>query len=263
MKKYLSCKGQSLVEFALILAFIASVCYYANSGGLFTATKGLIPPTAHALADISRYADYDVTNSIQNIIAIQKRFMKGNTTNKADYRRGMVRSEWLSEEDSSEQYIKELYDETGARKWTYLNGQTNNYRNTVEGNGLYRGDIGLYWTTHLVSMDDLTINSKVEKDNYSLEHILQYFYCESNKRYYVILNRVWVNQGDVASKVGLAGLHKEWNKPTGYIVGSSNGYATLAEAKEIFEGVRKTNEGRVVFSSLSELLEEGILTLAS
>ena len=69
---------------------------------------------------------------------------------------------------------------------------------------------------------------------------------------------MWLNQGDVANHIALAGFHQQYFKPAGYFVakrdengeiiaGGTEGFSTLADAKELFEEVRRNNDYTVVF----------------
>jgi hypothetical protein len=249
---YLFEKGQAIVEYAIILAFVAAIGLYANDSGITTAVYNAIEPTEQELMRIDHRRDYDVTASILDIISIQshRQYHEGNTNDKRDVIRGMIRSGWVDDnEDSQIEKIKELKNEVGATQWSYLNGMGKNYRETENGNGIYRGDVGLYWVTEELSMDMFTINSFVQKKNYSLELVLQYFYSEKTHKYYVIKSYVWVNQLDVENRIALGGLHKHWDKPQGIVMGNQDGYDTLKEAVEVYEALREENDGSIVFTS--------------
>ena len=244
-------KGQSIVEYTLILAFVAVLGISANNDGIINSIYNTIEPTEQELMRIDHRRDYDVSESILDIISIQshRQYHEGNSNDKRDVIRGMIRSGWVDDnEDAEIEKIKELKTEVGATQWSYLNGMGNNYRNTENGNGIYRGDVGLYWVTEELSMDMFTVNSTVQKKNYSLELVLQYFYSEQTHRYYVIKSYVWVNQKDVANRIALGGLHKHWDKPTGIIMGNQNGYSTLKEAVDLYELLKEENDDSIVFT---------------
>lgn len=205
-----------------------------------------------------------------------------NAANKVNWERGMVRSGWVEaeghEDDAQIKEIKDLADEVGATQWSFLTGAGQNYskwnlyqkeyvkkngtpdllyavNNPVqdaEDAGMYLGDKGLYWTVQNLEEKLLTKHSSDEKKNYSDELVLQYFYSSYTNKYYVIKSRVWMSQGDVANHIALAGFHQQYYKPAGYfvakknevgdVIGGSEGFATLAEAKELFEEVRRSNK---------------------
>ena len=167
-----------------------------------------------------------------------------------NYKRGVIRSGWVDkfEEDANRTEIKNLRDEIGASQWSYLNGIGNAYKDKPSSSGYYRGDVGLYWTTDTLKISMLTSQSTAESSNYSKELVLQYFYSTITGKYYVIKNYAWVNQGDVGNHIALSGFHQQYNKPAGYFVeGCVDGFDTLADAKELFEKIRKENGYSVVF----------------
>ena len=249
MKKYLSNnKGQDFVELAIILAFVVFVGMIAK-GELMEAAGALFTPTKVVLAEIDHHRTYGVEAAIEQIESIQQNnahYYEGNSYNKMDWRRGMIRSGWVDkyEDDAKLSEIKNLYDEVGASQWSYLNGLGNNYKQTRKNNpaesaGMYVGDKGLYWTNQDLTQFPLTTNSTSEMHNYALELVLQYFYSSYTKRYYVIKSHVWINQGDTTNGIALAALHQIYNKPAGYFVeGCVDGFATLEEAKILFEKTR-------------------------
>ena len=69
MKKYLSCKGQSLVEFALLLAFVACV-FAVPKSGLLDAIGSVFDPAAKVLGAIDHYRTFDVVPGMNEVLAI-------------------------------------------------------------------------------------------------------------------------------------------------------------------------------------------------
>ena len=261
MKKYLcNNKGQDFVEFAIILAFAVFVGILAKDE-LMTAAGALLEPTKVVLAEIDHHRTYGVEaafGQIESIMQNNAHYYEGNSYNKMDWRRGMIRSGWVDkfEDDASLSEIKNLYDEVGASQWSYLHGLGNNYKQSRYNNpnkdaGMYVGDKGLYWTNQDLTQFPFTTNSTSEKHNYALELVLQYFYSSYTKRYYVIKSHVWINQGDTTNGIALAALHQIYNKPAGYFVeGCVEGFATLEEAKLLFEKTR-LNHTYVYSNSIS------------
>lgn len=256
-------KGQGITEFALVLAFATFIGLLARGGGLLEAATAVLEPAAKILAGVDHHRSYDVTYAIQDIKSFQEgghygtaNNNTGNTANGIHYKRGMIRSGWVdkNETDSQRQEIKKLYDELGASQWSFLNGLGQNYRNTTlndttQSAGMYIGDVGLYWTVEDLSNYPITASGTQEAKNYSKQLILQYFYSDKTNKYYVIKNYVWVNQKDVANHIALGGLHQQYYKPAGYLVeGCTEGFDTFAEAKELFERVRRNNGYSVVFT---------------
>lgn len=258
-------KGQGIVEFAMVLAFVAAIGLFARDGGLQDAIVQLFEPAAKILRAVDHHSTYDVAESVEKIKSIQKNgnYSYNNTSNGIHYNRGMIRSGWVdktagtAKDDTQITEIKNLYDELGATQWSYLNGLGNNYKSTPSNKGLYTGDVGIYWTVEVLSQHTITANGIKEKENYSKELVLQYFYSSVTKKYYVIKSYVWINQGDVDNRIALGGLHQHWEKPAGYFVeGCVDGFDTFAEAKELFERARRENGYSVIFD-LSDVENNG------
>ena len=248
----------------MILAFVTVIGLFARDGGLQDSVAFVFEPAAQILASVDHKRGYDVQKSIDDIKSIQKKYDVANAWNKVSYRRGMMRSDWIdcNSDDATIQTIKDLANEVGATQWSYLNGEGNNYRNTAEvtasKTGIYTGDVGLYWTVEELNdtTSGLTLHNKTEKENYSEELVLQYYYgysdTKNSYRYFVILSHVWMKQGDVSNGVALGGLHQHWEKPSGYYVGDTNGYTTLLEAQDIFEAARIANNYSVIFGQTAQ-----------
>ena len=260
-------KGQSIVEFAMLLAFVTIIGLFAKDGGLQSAIESVFEPAAKILYAIDHYNFYDVQESVNTIKDLQNNtdhYNKGaNAPGGVNYIRGMMRSGWVDKypEDASVQKIKELADEVGATQWSYLNGyvKENGWTNYVDDSntqhGIDKKDVGLYWTVQELKTGDVTItpNHTNNSDTYYSEQlVLQYYYSEEEKRYYVILSHVWVEQSDLnnTNKIALGGLHKQYYKPEGKYIGNTAGYATLGEAKEVFETVRIANNYNVIFADV-------------
>ena len=244
-------KGQGLVEFALILAFIAAVFGFAKSG-MMDALYTLYPPGVKVLREIDHFRNYDVNVAIRDIESFQKNghYQVAASANQMHYNRGYIRSGWVDKfaEDANREEMVRVRDELGAAQWTYLNNLGSVYSDKPDSNHYYRGDIGIYWTTDTLRASDVTSHGTSEKSNYSNELVLQYFYSTLTNKYYVIKNYVWVNQGDVANHLALTGLHQTYNKPDGYFVeGCYEGFDNISDAKRLFEKVRAENGYSVIF----------------
>ena len=271
-------KGQVIVELAMVIAFVTIIGVFAKDGGLEDAVKQLFGPAAKVLAAVDHLGNYDLPAAVNAIKQLQQTSITdnghygyenetgkrktpdgtpiANSHNSVYYKRGMIRSGWVDkyEDDAALPEIKGLYDDLGASQWSYLNGSGQNYRTKVTDNltqdaGVYIGDVGLYWTVEDLSKHVITSYSTSEKSNYSKQLILQYFYSEKTEKYYVIKSYVWVNQNDVANHIALGGLHQQYKKPAGYFVdGCTEGFDNFADAKELFEQVRRDNGYSVVFN---------------
>jgi len=278
-------KGQGLVAYSIILAFALMAGLLSRNSGLLDGASALFVPTEIELARIDHRRTFDVAPASE-LLETEQLFKKyldgGNGYNNINWQRGMVRSGWVEapghEDDAQIKKIKDLSDEVGAAQWSYLTGAGDNYSKWVsyqknyknkngtpdllyavnnpvqdaENAGMYLGDKGLFWTVQVLEQKLLTAHSTSEYKNYSNELVLQYFYSSYTNKYYVIKSYVWLNQGDVANHVALAGFHQQYYKPTGYfvakrdeegdIIGGADGFSTLAEAKELFEEVRRSNK---------------------
>ena len=60
-------KGQSIVEFALILGFVASISYYAIENGILDSVASLYPPAAKILRAVDHYRSYNIPVAIAQI----------------------------------------------------------------------------------------------------------------------------------------------------------------------------------------------------
>lgn len=253
MKFIRESKGQSIVELVLLLGFAASILFYVTGNGLLDAVASIYPPAAKILRAVDHYRSYNIPVAIAQIEEIQSNGNYNESSagaNHMNYKRGVIRSGWVDkfEEDANRTEIKNLRDEIGASQWSYLNGIGNAYKDKPSSSGYYRGDVGLYWTTDTLKTSMLTSQSTAESSNYSKELVLQYFYSTITGKYYVIKNYAWVNQGDLENHIALSGFHQQYNKPAGYFVeGCVDGFDTLADAKELFEQIRKENGYSVVF----------------
>ena len=252
MMRYLNQKGQGLVEFALLLAFCAAV-FGLSKAGLLEAAASVFEPSAVILGEVDHQRTYDVVPSIEAVLSIQKNgnYQEQTGANHIHYNRGQIRSSWVDKhpEDAAIPAIANLYDEVGASQWTVYNGLGGSYFKKPSTKGFYLGDKGIFWTVQELHGKDLTPHSLKENENYSEELILEYFYAQATGRYYVIKSHVWVNQGDTSNHIALGGFHQQYLKPPGYFVdGCTDGFATLLEAKQLYERVRKENGGSVIFA---------------
>lgn len=226
-------KGQGLVEYALMLAIIIG-----SGWGIYSQT-GVADSIKNVFGNASSLMETAKKNTgtfamepvIDRIKAIQTDYLGGGYG--MDYRRGLIQSGWLTDEDQNDSTIGKLASELGATMWTYYNGQ--NSRLGTDG-------VGLYWTTE----KDFDSN---EGKGLSKETVLSYYYDPNAKQYLVIKNRVWLGQpgADGKNHKGLARLPVEYGKPAAEIVGSPSGYSTYAEAQQAYEKAKRDNNNSVVF----------------
>lgn len=252
-------KGQSIVEFAMLLAFVAVIGLFARDGGLLDDVGSVFDPAAYVLEKVDHYRTFDVAPSIDSVIGIQTNgnYKQGNAgANNVNYLRGMMRSSWVDKNptDAAQPEIANLYEELGATQWTVYTGAGSGYTANLatlpkpNDGKIYYGDKGIMWTVQELGNAGLTPNNAQEGINYSNELVLQYFYSTVTHKYYVIKSRVWVNQRDTANGIALGGFHQQQTKPAGYFVdGCLDGFDTLLDAQKLFERVLKENGGSVVF----------------
>ena len=79
--------------------------------------------------------------------------------------------------------------------------------------------------------------------------MLSYYYNGSN--YYVMKNRVWMDQKQYNNngQPGLASKGNEYGKPPAEIVGNASGYRTYAEAQQAFKDAVSDNGGSFIFQN--------------
>ncbi len=107
-------KGQGLVEFALVAAFVTVIGLFARDGGLQDAIKQLFDPAAKVLAAVDHLGNYDLPAAINAIKQLQQTSITdnghygyenetgkrktpdgtpiANSHNSVYYKRGMIRS---------------------------------------------------------------------------------------------------------------------------------------------------------------------------
>ena len=149
------------------------------------------------------------------------------------YKRGMIQSGWLTDDDKKDSTIGKLASELGATMWTFYNGEGR----------LAQDGVGLYWTTEK-NFDSTKLT--YEGRGWSKETVLSYYYDPKAKTYSVIENRAWLNQPgfDGQKHNGLAQLKSEYYKPEGTTLKT---FPTYEEAKQFYEQAKKDNNNSVVF----------------
>lgn len=155
--------------------------------------------------------------------------------------RGILMDGWLDAEDQNCSDIAKLSSELGATQWTYYHGKGPKYPNSISSNS-----VGLYWSTEDLSKASLTASP----ENYSNESVLSYYYDGSS--YYVMKNRVWMDQKQYQYNHGQPGLASkgiEYGKPAAEIVGSPSGYSTYAEAQQAYKDAVSDNGGSFIFQN--------------
>lgn len=152
------------------------------------------------------------------------------------YKRGMIQSGWLTDDDKKDSTIGKLASELGATMWTFYNGENKGKPELESG--------VLYWTT-----DDLS-SAKLTRDGnnyYSQENVLSYRYDPLTGQYSVIENRAWVEQIGRDWKFNhnaLAQAPAELGKPPATVIGTSS---TYEGAKKIYEDAKTAHGGNYYY----------------
>lgn len=239
-------KGQDLVEYALMLAIIIGIGW-----GIYTQT-GLADSIKNVFGNASSLMETAKKQGVNlNWDEIFQRLRKvqnnGNynspdMTKGMNYRRGMIQSGWLTEDDKNDSTIGKLASELGATMWTYYNGwNTAPYKLGPDGGGLY-------WTTEDLSSAPLTPEGNT---TYSKETVLSYRYDPSTG-YSVIENRAWLNQigrDGERNHNALAQAPAEFGKPPATVIGT---YSTYAEAQKKYKEVKAHQGGNYFYMGTAQ-----------
>lgn len=228
-------KGQDLVEYALMLAIIIGIGW-----GIYSQT-GVADSIKNVFGNASSFMETakkqgvnpNLDEIVQHIRELQskKEYSSGDLNKGIHFKRGVIQSGWLTEDDKQDPTIGKLASELGATMWTFYNGE-----NTAP-NKLGPDGGGLYWTT-----EDLSSGLTPEgKTGYSKETVLSYRYNPTTGEYSVIENRVWLNQIGRDGKFNhnaLAQAPAEFNKPPATLIGTSR---TYEGAKKIYEDAKNAH----------------------
>lgn len=242
-------KGQNMVEYALMLAIVVGIGWgIYDQVGLSGSIKGVFSDAGSLLEDASKAekAAFDIKPSIDKLKSLYGKYYRGNGNMNAGDRntnRGILMNTWLDAEDQNCPDIAKLSSELGATQWTYYHGEGQKYRN----GSISSDSVGLYWSTEDLSNAQLTTASP---ENYSKESVLSYYYDGSS--YYVMKNRVWMDQKQYQynhGQPGLASKESEYGKPAAEIVGSTSGYSTYAEAQQAYKDAVSDNQESFVFQN--------------
>lgn len=240
-------KGQNMVEYALMLAIVVGIGWgIYDQVGLSGSIKGVFSDAGSLLEDASKAekAAFDIKPSIEKLKSLIQKYSKGGQMEAEDQNtnRGILMDTWLNDTDRKDIDIAKLTSELGAKQWTYYHGEGPKYPNSIS-----RDSVGLYWSTEDLSKALLTTASP---DNYSKESVLSYYYDGSS--YYVMKNRVWMDQKQYQynhGKPGLASKESEYGKPAAEIVGNERGYRTYAEAQQAYKDAFSANHGSSIFQN--------------
>lgn len=243
-------KGQNMVEYALMLAIVVGIGWgIYDQVGLSGSIKGVFSDAGSLLEDASKAekAAFDIKPSIAKLKSLYNKYnFDDGKMNAGDRntKRGILMDTWLDDTDRKDIDIAKLTSELGAKQWTYYHGEGPKYQN----GSISEDSVGLYWSTEDLSKASLT--ESPDNYNYSNESVLSYYYNGSS--YYVVKNRVWMDQKQYQynhGQPGLASKENEYGKPAAEIVGSPNGYSTYAEAQQAYRDAVSDNQGSSVFKN--------------
>lgn len=233
-------KGQDLVEYALMLAIIIGIGWgiYSQTG-VADSIKNVFG-NASSLMETAKKQGVNLNwdEIFQRLDEIQKNgnYSSGNTTSGMSYKRGMIQSGWLTDQDQKDSKIGQLATELGATMWTFYNGENVGKLGTEGG--------GLYWTTE----DLKSAKLEAEGDNpYSQKTVLSYRYDPLKKKYYVLENRAFVNQigrNWAFNNNALSQAPAEYGKPPATVIGT---FDTYEQAKIKYNEVKKQHEGNYIY----------------
>lgn len=231
-------KGQDLVEYALMLAIIIGIGWgiYSQTG-VADSIKNVFG-NASSLMETAKKQGVNLNwdEILKRLREVQSKdaYNSGNTTSGMSYKRGMIQSGWLTDEDKTDSTIGKLATELGATMWTFYNGENQGKLGTEGG--------GLYWTTEDLKSAEL----HAEGNNpYSKETVLSYRYDPLTEKYYVLENRAFVNQigrNWAFNNNALAQAPSEYEKPAANVLGT---YSTYEEAQKKYNEVKTAQKGYI------------------
>lgn len=238
-------KGQDLVEYALMLAIIIGIGWgiYTQTG-LADSIKNVFG-NASALMEATKKQgvnlNWDEILKRLREVQINGNYSSGNTSWGMSYKRGMIQSGWLTDDDKKDSTIGQLASELGATMWSFYNGENTGKLGTEGG--------GLYWTTEDLSSSTLTHEGN---NTYSQETVLSYRYDPSTGQYSVIENRAFVNQIGRDWKVNhnaLAQAPSEYGKPEANVLGT---FSTYEEAQKKYKEVKAQQGGNYIYMGTAQ-----------
>lgn len=240
-------KGQNMVEYALMLAIVVGIGWgIYDQAGLAGSIKGIFGDAGNLISTASKgeKSAFDIKPSIEKLKSLIQKYSKVGQMEAEDQNtnRGILMDTWLNDTDRKDIDIAKLTSELGAKQWTYYHGEGPKYRN----GSISSNSVGLYWSTENLSKALLTESP----EHYSNESVLSYYYDGSS--YYVMKNRVWMDQKQYKYNHGQPGLASkgiEYGKPAAEIVGSTSGYSTYAEAQQAYKVAVSANQESFVFKN--------------
>lgn len=238
-------KGQDLVEYALMLAIVIGIGWgiYSQTG-VADSIKNVFG-NASSLMETAKKQGVNLNwdEIFQRLREVQSKdaYNSGNTTSGMSYKRGMIQSGWLTDEDKTDSTIGKLATELGATMWTFYNGENQGKLGTEGG--------GLYWTTEDLKSAKLTAEGN---NPYSQETVLSYRYDPSTGQYSVLENRAFVNQigrNWAFNNNALSQAPAEYSKPPANVIGT---YSTYAEAQKKYKEVKAEHGGNYIYMGTTQ-----------
>ena len=238
-------KGQDLVEYSLMLAIIIGIGWgiYSQTGvadsikNVFGNASSLMETAKKQGVNLNWDEIFQRLREVQS----KKEYNSGNTTSGMSYKRGMIQSGWLTDDDKKNSTIGKLASELGATMWTFYNGENQGKLGTEGG--------GLYWTTEDLKSAEL---HREGNNDYSQETVLSYRYNPSTGEYSVIENRAFVNQigrnWDFNNNA-LAQAPSEYQKPAANVLGT---YGTYEEAQKRYKEVKAAHGGNYIYMGTTQ-----------
>lgn len=232
-------KGQDLVEYALMLAIIIGIGWgiYSQTG-VADSIKNVFGNASSLMETAKKQGvnlNWDEILKRLRELQSKKEYNSGNTTSGMSYKRGMIQSGWLTDDDKKDSTIGKLASELGATMWTFYNGENQGKLGTEGG--------GLYWTTEDLKSAEL---HREGNNDYSQETVLSYRYDPSTGQYSVIENRAWLKQIGrpdwTFSHNALAQAPAENGKPPATVFGP---YNTYEEAQKAYNDLKDKNGGYI------------------
>lgn len=235
-------KGQDLVEYALMLAIIIGIGWgiYSQTG-VADSIKNVFGNASSLMEAVKKQG---VNLNWDEIFQCLRKVQSNGNYNKdltwgMNFKRGMIQSGWLTENDKNNSTIGKLASELDATMWTFYNGE-----NTGK---LGKDGGGLYWTT-----EDLSSGLTPEgRTGYSQQTVLSYRY-DPLTGYSVIENRAWVNQiGHDGKRIhnALAQAPAEFGKPPANVLGT---YDTYEKAQEKYNEVKAAHGGNYIYMGTTQ-----------
>lgn len=237
-------KGQDLVEYALMLAIVVGIGWgiYSQTG-VADSIKNVFG-NASSLMEMTKKQGVNLNwdEILNRLREVQSNGNYSfNPSFSMSYKRGMIQSGWLTDDDKKDSTIGQLASELGATMWTFYNGE-NQVKLGTEGGGLY-------WTTE--DLKSATLHAE-GTNPYSQETVLSYRYDPLTGKYSVLENRAFVNQigrNWAFNNNALAQAPSEYGKPEANVLGT---FRTYEEAQKKYKEVKAQHGGKYIYMGTTQ-----------